>query len=83
VAAFHLRNIPDELYQRLRERAGREGRSINGEILSILERELTRPSPEEFMQRLEELRSRWTIPAGAPMPEDLIRADRDSDHGRS
>jgi hypothetical protein len=23
-----------------------------------------------------------TLPPGVPMPEDLIRADRDSDHGR-
>jgi plasmid stability protein len=83
VAAFHLRNIPDELYERLRQRAGREGRSINAEILSILERELTRPDLDEFMRRLDELRSRWTIPAGSPRPEGQIRADRDSDHGRS
>lgn len=81
MAAFHLR-LPDELYERLRKRAGTEGRSINAEVVSILERDLARPGPAEFMQKLDELRSRWTIPPGAPRPEDMIRADRDSDHGR-
>lgn len=82
MAAFHLR-LPDELYERLRKRAGAEGRSINAEILGILERDLARPDRGEFMQRLDQLLSEWTIPRGAPTPEELIRADRDSDHGRS
>jgi hypothetical protein len=81
VAAFHLR-LPDELYSRLRERARRDGRSINAEVVTILEAELDRPDPGDFMRKLDELLSGWTIPAGAPMPEELIRADRDSDHGR-
>ena len=78
MAAFHLRNIPDDLYTRLRVRAASDGRSVNSEILAILDRELSKPSDEEFMRRLDELRSRWTIPPGAPLPEDLIREDRDS-----
>jgi plasmid stability protein len=81
VAAFHLR-LPDDLYERLRKRAAADGRSINAEIITILERDLARPQPGEFMRRLGELRAEWTIPPGAPMPEELIRADRDSDHGR-
>jgi plasmid stability protein len=82
MAAFHLR-LPDELYARLRRRAASEGRSINAEVVQILERDLARPDPSEFMRRLDELLSEWTIPPGAPMPEELIRADRDSDYGRS
>jgi plasmid stability protein len=81
MAAFHLRNIPDELYKRLRERARKKGRSTNAELLSILERELSRPDPGEFMRRLDELRSRMILSPDAPKPEDLIRVDRDSDHG--
>lgn len=81
MAAFHLR-LPDELYERLRKRAGAEGLSINAKIVNMLERDLARPDPTEFMRRLDELRSRMTLPPDAPMPEDLIRADRDSDHGR-
>ena len=81
MAAFHLR-LPDQLHERLRKRAATEGRSINAEIVSILERDLARPDPAEFMRRLDELRSRMTLPPGAPTPEEIIRADRDSDHGR-
>ena len=81
MAAFHLR-LPDELYERLRKRAGAESRSINAEVVSILERDLARPDPGEVMRRLDELRSRMILPPDAPKPEDLIRADRDSDHGR-
>jgi len=81
VAAFHLR-LPDELYGRLRRRARAEGRSINGEIVAILEAGLDHPDPDELMRKLDELRSRMILPRGVPMPEDIIRADRDSDHGR-
>jgi len=81
MAAFHLR-LSDALYARLRARAQSDGRSINAEVVTILERELARPDAGEFMRRLDELRSRMTLPADAAKPEDLIRADRDSDHGR-
>ena len=33
---FTLKNIPDEVYEKVRERAERNHRSINGEIISIL-----------------------------------------------
>lgn len=35
-ANFTLKNIPDDLYRKIRERAERNQRSINGEIISIL-----------------------------------------------
>jgi plasmid stability protein len=81
MAAFHLR-LPDELYERLRERARSEGRSVNAKVIAILESDLSRPTHEEFMRRLDELRAQWTLPPDAPKPEALIREDRDSDHGR-
>ena len=78
MAAFHLRNIPDELYARLRERARSDGRSVNAKILAILASDLSRPSHEQFMRRLEDLRGRINLSPDAPKPEDLIREDRDS-----
>ena len=78
MAAFHLRNIPDELYARLRARAEAEGRSVNSEILTILERHLARPSAEELNQRLEDLRGAIKLARDTPTPEDLIREDRDA-----
>jgi plasmid stability protein len=78
VAAFHLRNIPPKLYERLRVRAAADGRSINGEILAILERDLSQPSADELNRRLDELRAKWAHRELVPPPEDLIREDRDS-----
>jgi plasmid stability protein len=78
MVAFHIRNIPPELYERLRERARQEGRSVNAEVLSILERELSRLSPEEFERRLRDLHRRIRLTPDAPTPEQLIREDRDS-----
>lgn len=78
MAAFHLRDIPDETYARLRARAARNGRSINAEVLGIVERELGLPDGEELLARLRELHAEWTLPPDAPRPEDIIREDRDS-----
>jgi hypothetical protein len=50
--------------------------------VAILEQDLSRPTHDEFMNRLDELRAEWTLSPDAPRPEDLIREDRDSDHGR-
>jgi len=78
VAAFHVRDIPPDLLEKLRERARQEGRSMNAEILAILERELDRPSPEEWLRGLDEIRERYAGRRWDPPPEVLIREGRDS-----
>jgi plasmid stability protein len=40
MATLHVRNVPDQLYERLRERATVNGRSIGAEIVIVLENEL-------------------------------------------
>src|SRR5919199_4139767 len=37
VATLHVRKVPDYLYEAIRERAEREGRSIGGEVICLLE----------------------------------------------
>jgi plasmid stability protein len=83
VANFHLRDIPEPVYRKLRARARVAGRSVNKELLAIVERELARPTPEELDRRLAKLRREIGAPLDVIPPEDLIRADRDSDHGRN
>jgi plasmid stability protein len=84
VANFHLRDIPEPVYDKLQARAKKAGRSVNKELLSIVEKDLARPTPEELLRRLHELRALIPpLPPDAPKPEDLIREDRDTDHGRS
>ena len=78
MAAFHVRDIPPDLLETLRQRARAEGRSMNAEILAILERELARPSPEEWLRQLDEARVKYAGRDWGPPPEVLIREDRDS-----
>jgi plasmid stability protein len=78
VAAFHVRDIPPELLERLRERARREGRSMNSEMLAILENGLSTTSPEDWLLGLDEFRAKYATAPLEPPPEVLIREDRDS-----
>src|SRR6266581_4207311 len=54
--ALHVRNVPEPLYKKLRVRASREGRSINGEAIAILEEALANPSPSELRNVLSRVR---------------------------
>ncbi|NEQ84228.1 MAG: Arc family DNA-binding protein [Moorea sp. SIO2I5] len=38
MTTFTLRDIPEELYQQIKDMAAREGRSVNQQILVLLER---------------------------------------------
>jgi plasmid stability protein len=78
VAAFHIRDLPQEQLERLRERAEQHGRSMNAEVLAILDNELSRPSPEEWLRRLDDAIERYADRRWDPAPEVLIREDRDS-----
>lgn len=40
MAILNIKNLPDELYERLRQRARRQRRSISGEVVSMLEKVL-------------------------------------------
>jgi plasmid stability protein len=42
MATFTLKNIPDDLYQLLKDRAAANNRSINQEVIFCLRMELTR-----------------------------------------
>ena len=70
-----LRNVPDEWVEKLRERAKRNHRSLQGELLSILEETVTprQLTIEEAYQKIRRLNIR-------PVSEatQMIREDRDS-----
>lgn len=55
-----LKRVPDEIHERLKERAERHRRSMNSEAIRILERALTpsRMSAEEAIARAKELNDR-------------------------
>lgn len=52
-----IKRLPDELHKRLRERAERHRRSMNSEVITILEQALmpSRRSAEEAIARAEAL----------------------------
>ena len=79
MATLYVRNVPQDLYRRLRARARHNGRSINAESLEILAAATARGQRETpITDRLREIAREINLPADAPKPEDLIRADRDS-----
>lgn len=52
-----IKGVPPDLHEKLKERAERHRRSMNSELLTILERTLTssRPSAEEVIDQAEAL----------------------------
>jgi plasmid stability protein len=55
-----IKGLPDELHARLKERAERHRRSMNSEVITILERALTnrRPDADEMIRRARALNER-------------------------
>ena len=75
---LYIRNVPPEVYEALKARAKREGRSVNAEALKILEdvaeREL---QPTSVTKRLWEIADRIEWDRDAPPPEEVIRQMRE------
>jgi antitoxin FitA len=73
-----IKNAPDDVVERLRERAQRNHRSLQGELMAIIE-EAVRPSshltPIEFLAEVRKLGLRSPSEAA-----DMVRADRDHAH---
>ncbi len=70
-----IKNVPDGVVQRLRERAERHHRSLQGELLAIIEAAVQEDGPAAAAEVLAEVRR-----LGVRMPSEaaaLIRADRD------
>jgi plasmid stability protein len=80
----HVRELPPETLDALRETARRHRRSLNAELVEALVQHAKRTENEEtLLQRLEDVRRRWrqAYPDGFPPgmePETVIRRDRDS-----
>jgi plasmid stability protein len=70
-----IKNVPEDLVRQLRERAGRHHRSLQGELLAIVEaavREDRRATPAEILAEVRRLGLRTPSEAAA-----MVRADRD------
>jgi len=79
VPALHIRNVPVEVIETLRQRAVLHGRSLNAEALRVLAESAEREREgTPITKRLAEIAARVNLPPDAPRPEDFIRRDRDS-----
>ena len=79
VATLHVRNVPVDVYEVLQRRAKRLGRSLNAEVIAILQGSVDREREHgSITERLEQLARKINLPPDAPRPEDLIREDRDT-----
>ncbi|OGD10438.1 MAG: hypothetical protein A2Y86_08860 [Candidatus Aminicenantes bacterium RBG_13_62_12] len=76
---YTIKNIPQKLFGKLRKEAEQNRRSINGEIISILEASLTPRlfDPDEILAGAKESRKRTR---GVLLDQDLI--DRAKREGR-
>ena len=78
---LYVENVPDELYEALRERARAHRKSIASEVLTLLEENV--PTPEELSRRKAiltralRMRSRKSpLPGPFLTAEEMLREDR-------
>jgi plasmid stability protein len=81
MATLYVENIPDELYEGLREQARRNRKSIAAVIVALLEENVVtaaeRKARQQFNRRLQQLRSRRPpSPSTFHPTEELQREDR-------
>ena len=75
--SLSIKNVPDELAEKLRRRAARNHRSLQGEVMAILEAAESTPRQTlSFQELAEQVRK-----SGLRTPSEsvaMIREDRDS-----
>ncbi len=70
---IEIRNVPDELYRRLKARAAAAGVSLSDYLLNEIRHVAERPTLEELRARLKR-RPAVTLPLS---PDQAVRAERD------
>jgi len=78
MASLQIRELPDDLYRALSNRAKRDGRSLAQQAVIELRRLPEMEANERRKAVLAEIRGRTFTKEGLPDPVDLIREDRDA-----
>jgi plasmid stability protein len=78
---LYVENVPEDLYEALRERARERRKSISAEVLALLEENVPTPAElarrREFLERARRLRAKPSRSAGPfPSAEEMLREDR-------
>lgn len=79
MSILHVRNVPQELYERIKQRAAMQRRSISAEVITLLEWaiEQAEVSPKATLSSIRQRRFFSPALAGAPDSSQLLRQDRD------
>ena len=89
MANLSIKGVPDDLAERLRQRAARNHRSLQGELMAIIEQAAGEPKPapshaafqrasKSIEQIAAEHRARFPQPiTNGPDAVDIIRTERD------
>lgn len=84
MANIHIRDVPPDALETLKDAARRHGRSLNAEVVALLVGQAEREErSKDLLERLAEGRRRWrqAFPDGFPPgmePEAIIRRARDA-----
>jgi plasmid stability protein len=75
LATLTVKKIPEDLYEKLKQRAKSHSRSVNKEIIVCIQEavESQRVEPEIFLARVEALHRRLTVP---PLTDKMLREAR-------
>ena len=79
VATLHVRSVPKELYDRIREQARAENRSISAEVIMLLTQAMQkdRLSQAQLLDDIQRRRFFNPQAVGAPDSTTMLREDRD------
>jgi len=78
MAQVVVRNLDDNVVERLKARAAAENKSLEQKLRDVLT-EAAKPSRAELVAELARCRAMSPpLPPGAPLAEELMREDRDS-----
>jgi plasmid stability protein len=72
---FSIKNVPDEIAEQIKSRAAKNHRSLQGELMSIIEAAVAKNETMKPSELLREIRSlELSTPAES---RDMVRDDRD------
>ncbi|MCQ3973990.1 MAG: hypothetical protein DPW09_11135 [Anaerolineae bacterium] len=76
---LHVRNVPDQLYERIRQHAQQQNRSISAEVIILLDKALAQSelSQAEVLTNIRRRRFFRPTDQGAPDSTTLLRQDRE------
>lgn len=75
MSLIQVRNVPDDVHRRLKERAAREGVTLSELALTELRRSLDRPTRSELLARIAAMQTQEYHGESAA---ESVRAERDA-----